>query len=126
MYSLSKTNNYLLDKGHRKQYSDYSKLIRNSNSTIPSNRLLVIFDYYKTQNDASGDLFTANSYTKDRYTKDVPIISNNIGFHEFYPCELVCQSYSVEEWKWKIEKHLKPKNIQFFINHKTKHILKNT
>ena len=75
----NKTNNYLLDKGHRKQYSDYSKLIRNSNSTIPSNRLLVIFDYYKTQNDASGDLFTANSYTKDRYTKDVPIISNNRG-----------------------------------------------
>ena len=75
----NKTNNYLLDKGHRKQYSDYSKLIRNSNSSIPSNRLLIIFDYYKTQNDASGDLFSANSYTKDRYTKDVPIISNNRG-----------------------------------------------
>ena len=70
----NKTTNYTLDKGHKKQYSDYSKLVRNNSSSIPSNRLLIIFDYYKTQNETSGDLFSANSYTKDRYTYDIPAI----------------------------------------------------
>jgi hypothetical protein len=74
-----RTSNYILDKGHKKQYSDYSKIVRKKNSSPPTNRLLVIFDNYKTQSAESGDLFTANSYNKDRYTKDVPSISADRG-----------------------------------------------
>ena len=74
-----RTSNYTLDKGHKKQYSDYSKIVRKKNSSPPTNRLLVILDYYKTQSTESGDLFTANSYNKDRYTNDVPHISLDRG-----------------------------------------------
>ena len=74
-----RTSNYTLDKGHKKQYSDYSKIVRKKNSSPPTNRLLVIFDYYQTQSSESGDLFTANSYNKDRYTNDVPHISLDRG-----------------------------------------------
>ena len=71
---VNRTQNYTLNKGHKKQYSDYSRIVRKRTSGIPSNQLLVIFDYYKTQSADSGDLFTANSYTKDRYTTDIPHI----------------------------------------------------
>ena len=74
-----RTSNYTLDKGHKKQYSDYSKIVRKRNSSPPTNRLLVIFDYYETQSAESADLFTANSYNKDRYTTDVPNISLDRG-----------------------------------------------
>ena len=76
---VNRTSNYTLDKGHKKQYSDYSRIVRKRASGIPSNQLLIIFDYYKTQSADSGDLFTANSYTKDRYTTDVPHIARDRG-----------------------------------------------
>jgi len=76
---VDRTANYTLDKGHKKQYSDYSKIVRKRNSSPPTNRLLVIFDYYKTQSAESADLFTANSYNKDRYTHDVPHIALDRG-----------------------------------------------
>ena len=71
---VNRTDNYLLNKGHKKQYSDYSRIVRKSNASIPSKKLLVIFDKYQVQSGNSGDVFTANSYTKDRYTYDVPKI----------------------------------------------------
>ena len=71
---VNRTSNYRLDKGHKKQYSDYSKIVRNANAGVPSKRLLIIFDRYKVQSGNNGDLFTANSYTKDRYTNDIPSI----------------------------------------------------
>tara|TARA_B100000902_G_scaffold87605_1_gene91646 strand:- start:896 stop:8434 length:7539 start_codon:yes stop_codon:yes gene_type:complete len=76
---VNRTSNYNLNKGHKKQYSDYSTIVRKSNSSVPSNRLLVIFDYYKTQSTETGDVFTANSYTKDRYTTDVPNVARDRG-----------------------------------------------
>jgi len=76
---VNRTSNYTLDKGHKKQYSDYSRIVRKRASGIPSNQLLIIFDYYKTQSADSGDLFTANSYTKDRYTTDIPHIARDRG-----------------------------------------------
>jgi len=72
------TDNFVLDKGQKDQYYDYSKIVRSSGGAIPSKKLLIIFDYYKVQSGNSGDIFTVNSYTKDRYTKDIPIISNKI------------------------------------------------
>jgi hypothetical protein len=74
---LNLTSNYNLDKGQKDQYYDYSRIVRSS-GTIPSKQLLVIFNYYKIQNGNSGDIFTVNSYTKDRFTNDIPLLNNNI------------------------------------------------
>jgi len=74
---VNRTKNYTLDKGHRKQFLDYSRLVRTANSASPSKRLLVIFDYYESALNTAGDFYTVNSYTKDRYTHDIPIVSGN-------------------------------------------------
>jgi len=71
---INRTTNYILDKGHKNQYCDYSKLIRKSGSAIPARQLLVILDYYKVTSGNSGDIFTVNSYTEDRYSNDIPSV----------------------------------------------------
>ena len=74
---VDRTSNYNLDKGHRKHFSDYSRIVRTGNSTKPSKRLLIIFDNYEVADNSSGDFFTVNSYNKDRYTNDMPAIAGN-------------------------------------------------
>ena len=71
-----RTDNYNLDKGHRLQFCDYSRIVRKERSGVPSKKLLIIFDQYQVASGNTGDLFTANSYTKERFTKDVPDIPN--------------------------------------------------
>ena len=71
---VDRTNNYTLDKGHKDQYCDYSRIVRNAKSAIPSKKLLIIFDKYQVASGNSGDLFTVNSYTKERYTNDIPFV----------------------------------------------------
>ena len=73
---IDRTTNYTLDKGHKLQYCDYSKIIRNANAGAPSKKLLIIFDQF--QSGISGDVFTVNSYTAERYTKDIPILAGQI------------------------------------------------
>jgi len=68
------TNSYRLDKGQKDQYYDYSKIVRNKNSTEPSKQLLVVFDYYSVPSNDSGDVFTVLSYNKERFTHDIPFI----------------------------------------------------
>ena len=68
------TNSYRLDKGQKDQYYDYSKIVRNKNTTEPSKQLLVVFDYYSVPSNDSGDVFTVLSYDKERFTHDVPFI----------------------------------------------------
>ena len=75
---LNLTSNYTLDKGQKDQYCDYSKLVRTQGGVVPSKQLLVIFNYYQIQNGNSGDIFTVNSYTKDRFTNDIPLLLNNL------------------------------------------------
>ena len=72
---VDRTNNYLLDTGHKSQYCDYSKIVRKAKSGIPSKRLLIIFDRYQVASGNTGDFFSVNSYTKDRYGKDIPSIN---------------------------------------------------
>ena len=72
---VDRTNNYLLDKGHKSQYCDYSRIIRKAKSGIPSKRLLIIFDRYQVASGNTGDFFSVNSYTKDRYGKDIPSVN---------------------------------------------------
>ena len=71
-----RTDNYNLDKGHRQQFCDYSRIVRKEKSGIPSKKLLIIFDQYQVASGNTGDLFTVNSYTKERFTKDIPEVPN--------------------------------------------------
>ena len=74
---IDRTNNYILDKGHKAQYCDYSKIVRKAKVGVPSKKLLVIFDQYKVASGNSGDFYSVNSYTKERYSRDIPSVDGN-------------------------------------------------
>ncbi len=74
---IDRTTNFTLEKGHTLQYCNFSKIVRKENSGIPSKKLLIIFDKYDVSAASSGDIFSVNSYTSDRYTKDIPYIARN-------------------------------------------------
>ena len=74
---IERTENYFLDKGHKEQYCDFSSIMRNQGSAIPSKRLLIIFDQYQVASGNSGDIFTVNSYGEDRYANDLPIVGES-------------------------------------------------
>ena len=68
------TNSFTLDKGQRNQYYDYSRIVRNAESSTPSARLTIIFDHYTIPAGDNGDAFTVLSYDKDRFRTDIPSI----------------------------------------------------
>ncbi|GIR49856.1 MAG: hypothetical protein CM15mP58_19530 [Burkholderiaceae bacterium] len=72
---VDRTSNYTLDTGHKAQYCDYSRIIRNAKSAVPSKKLLIVFDQYQVASGNSGDFFTVNSYPIERYTKDLPFVN---------------------------------------------------
>lgn len=72
------TQNYVLDKGQKSQYYDYSKIIRVS-GTEPSKKILVVFDRYTIPTSDSGDLFTVLSYPEQNYESNIPSIANISG-----------------------------------------------
>jgi len=72
------TDRFILDKGHRKQYCDYSRIIRKKDSLPPSRKILVVFNYFDILSNNKGDLLTANSYDEERFSKEVPILPDNI------------------------------------------------
>ena len=74
---IDRTDNYTLDKGHKEQYCDYSAILRNQGSAVPSKRLLIIFDQYQVASGNVGDIFTVNSYGEERYSTDLPIIGES-------------------------------------------------
>ena len=74
---LIELNNYLLNRGHTKQISDYSRIVRKERTATPAKRLLVIFDQYEVPSGNKGDLFTVNSFTSDRYSKDIAYITGD-------------------------------------------------
>jgi len=76
--NLNITNSYSLDSGNREQYCDYSRIVRRGNLPAPSKKVLIVYDSYKVPTNDTGDLFTVNSYSKDRYSKDIPLLSNNV------------------------------------------------
>ena len=75
---IDKTNDYTLDKGHKEQYSDYSRIVRKSDGFIPSRKLMIIFDYYNVPAGDSGDVFTVNSYNDERYELDIPKFKDDV------------------------------------------------
>ena len=66
------TPHFDLDKGHKDTLLDYSRLVRKQDGYVPTHRLLAIVDYYNVPADDTGDVFTVNSYPKERFAKDVP------------------------------------------------------
>jgi hypothetical protein len=68
------TNSYRLDGGQKDQYYDYSRIVRNQNTTVPAKNLLVVFDHYTVPTNDTGDVFTILSYDKSRFTNDIPSI----------------------------------------------------
>lgn len=75
---INRTKDFILDKGQKDQYYDYSKIVRNSGSNSPSKKLLIVYDYYDVSESDSGDLYTANSYNANNFKNDVPILKDNI------------------------------------------------
>jgi hypothetical protein len=75
---LNVTNGFSLDKGQKEQYYDYSKLVRKSSSRVPSRQLLVVYDCYQVPSNDNGDVYTVNSYSDERFEKDIPILPSGL------------------------------------------------
>ena len=71
------TKSYTLDKGQRNQYYDYSRIVRKRSASIPSKRLLIVYDNYTVPSNDSGDVFTVLSYGKERYSQDIPLLGDS-------------------------------------------------
>jgi len=67
-------DNYILDNGQRPEYYDYSRIIRKKEVSSPTKKIKVIFNHYTINSSDPGDFVSADSFDKDRYSKDVPII----------------------------------------------------
>ena len=90
------TSSYLLDKGQRDQYYDYSRIVRNRGSYIPHRQLLIIYNRYDIPSGDTGDVFTVNSYDEERYSKDVPQIGPaRIEAHDVLDFRPRVESYNV-------------------------------
>ena len=68
------TKSYTLDKGQRDQYYDYSRIVRNKETSSPSRQLTIVFDHYTVPSGDTGDAFTVQSYDEERFRTDVPTI----------------------------------------------------
>lgn len=64
------TDQYRLEAGQRPQYYDVCRLLREPAVVSPTRRILVVFDYFV--HEASGDYFSAESYTGILY-KEIPV-----------------------------------------------------
>jgi hypothetical protein len=73
---LNRTENYILDKGQKEQYYDYSKITRTI-SQEPSRKLVIIYNNYVIPSNDLGDIYTANSYQNERFSKDIPLLAFN-------------------------------------------------
>ena len=76
---LNITSRYVLDKGQKNEYYDYSKIVRKSQFSSPTNQLLIIFDSYEIPLNDNGDIYTVNSYDSERYNKDIPSVTYQNG-----------------------------------------------
>ena len=66
------TDNYDLDTGHRKQFCDFSRIIRKSGKPAASKRIVVVYDHYTVPSVDTGDVFTVGSYISSQYKEGIP------------------------------------------------------
>ena len=76
--NLNITNRFELDKGHREQFSDISRLVRRVNFAPPTRKVLVVYDRYEVPANDNGDFYTVASYDEERFSNDVPILANGL------------------------------------------------
>jgi hypothetical protein len=74
------TDRFIFDGGQRDTHYDLTRLIRKPGALIPTNKLLVVFDYFKHIGSNTGDYFTVDSYTfTDNFTyKDIPYFNSSV------------------------------------------------
>ena len=72
------TDRFVFDNGQRDTHYDLARIILRPGSIVPTNKLLVIYDYFKHVGDnASGDYFSVDSYTNISY-KDIPSFNSTV------------------------------------------------
>ena len=71
------TNAFTLDKGQKEHYYDYSKIVRNINTPIPSKQLLIVYDYFNVPNYNDGDVFSVLSYPTQSFSEDIPLLGKS-------------------------------------------------
>ena len=70
--------NFSLIPNQKPQFCDYSYLERNSDSGSPTRKLKVIFNHYVLNADDPGDFVTVDSYEKQRYKSEIPILEDGV------------------------------------------------
>ena len=74
------TNNFNLVKNDSTEFYNISKLVRNEGRPVPTNKFIVIFDYYIHSN-TSNDFYTANSYNyEEENFSTIPSTYNGIAY----------------------------------------------
>jgi len=66
------TSNYTLDTGHRKQFCDFSRIVRKTGKPAASKRMVIVYDHYTVPSVDSGDVFTVGSYAASQYKEYIP------------------------------------------------------
>ena len=66
-------DNFTLDSGHRDDFVDYARLVRNSDADKPTRKLRVIFDRF-VNDESMGNIETVNSYNTLDYSKELPFV----------------------------------------------------
>ena len=66
------TSSFKLDKGHKDEYYDYSRLIRINGEAEPSRKIKIIFDRYDVNAVDNGDLYSVLSYDAENYGSTIP------------------------------------------------------
>jgi len=75
---LNITDGYEFDNGQKDQYYDYSRLVRKKDFGSPSRRIIVVYNAYDVPTNDTGDVYTVESYDKERFGKDIPILKSGI------------------------------------------------
>jgi hypothetical protein len=69
--------NYTLDDGQRPEYYDYARIVRKSAVSAPTKRIRVIYNNYSISSSDDGDFVSADSYIRERYTRDIGSIDGS-------------------------------------------------
>ena len=69
------TDDYIFDDGQRDTYYDISKLVRKSGRSVPTEELVVNYDYFEHESSVGADFFSVDSYLHDRGVSygDIPV-----------------------------------------------------
>ena len=65
------TSNYTLESGYRDTIYDYSRIVRKQDSTAPSKKLKIVYEYASFDPSDTGDFVVKNSYDQYDYC-DIP------------------------------------------------------